>query len=106
MLRARGARVSRELYEAHAGRGKLRGETPVIQTIRYYDAVNFARLVTVPGFYTWGYNDNTVPPTSSWIAYNEIRAPKEKFIVPEAVHAVTPAQREHTRDWIMKALHP
>ena len=74
------------------------------ETIRYYDAVNFARLVTVPGFYTWGYNDNTVPPTSSWVAYNEVTAPKEMFIVPEAVHAVTPAQRERTLAFVLTAL--
>ncbi|MEO7454672.1 MAG: acetylxylan esterase, partial [Gemmatimonadaceae bacterium] len=74
------------------------------ETIRYYDVVNFARLVKVAGFYTWGYNDNTVPPTSSWVEYNEIPAPKEKFIVPEAVHAVTPEQRDRTMAWVLAAL--
>ena len=35
-----------------------------IETSQYYDVVNFARLVKIPGYYTWGYNDVTCPPTS------------------------------------------
>ncbi|MDB5262699.1 MAG: acetylxylan esterase, partial [Adhaeribacter sp.] len=33
-----------------------------INTIGYYDVANFAQLVKVPGFYSWGYNDETCPP--------------------------------------------
>lgn len=31
-------------------------------TARYYDAVNFARQIKVPGFYSFGYNDMSVHP--------------------------------------------
>lgn len=43
---------------------------------RYYDGVNFARRVTQPGWYSFGYNDEVVPPTSSYSTYNIIKAPK------------------------------
>jgi cephalosporin-C deacetylase-like acetyl esterase len=35
-----------------------------IETAAYYDVVNFARQVKIPGFYSWGYNDEVCPPTS------------------------------------------
>lgn len=44
---------------------------------RYYDTANFARLLKVPGWYSWGYNDDVCPPTSMYAAYNSITAPKE-----------------------------
>ena len=43
---------------------------------RYYDGVNFARRITVPGWYSFGYNDEVVPPTSSYGLYNSVKAPK------------------------------
>ncbi|MGI9044490.1 MAG: acetylxylan esterase [Gemmatimonadaceae bacterium] len=74
------------------------------ETLRYYDTVNFARLLTVPGIYTWGYNDNTVPPTSAYAFYNLIRAPKELIIAPEAGHFTVPAQDKRTRQWLLAKL--
>ena len=46
-------------------------------TARYYDAVNFARQIKVPGFYSFGYNDMVCPPTTTYSAYNVIQAPKQ-----------------------------
>lgn len=48
-----------------------------IDNVRHFDAVNFARLITVPGWFSWGYNDEVCPPTSTQAAYNVITAPKE-----------------------------
>ncbi|MEI6946960.1 acetylxylan esterase [Paraflavisolibacter sp. H34] len=57
-----------------------------LRTISYYDVVNFARQLTVPGFYSWGYNDHTCPPTSVYAAVNSIRAPKTILITPITGH--------------------
>ena len=57
-----------------------------LKTTAYYDVVNFARLLKVPGFYSWGYNDRTCSPTSVYSAYNIISAPKEKHITPISGH--------------------
>ncbi len=58
-----------------------RNRTPEkIKTIQYFDVVNFARQVKVPGFYTFGYNDMVCPPTTTYSAYNMINAPKELFV--------------------------
>ena len=51
-----------------------------LETVGYYDVVNFARRLSQPGIYSWGYNDETCPPTSMYAAYNTIKAPKELFL--------------------------
>lgn len=75
-----------------------------IETSKYYDVVNFARYVKVPGFYSWGYNDVTCPPTSMYSAYNLITAPKTLFLVQETGHWTYPEQNEKSRQWLLKNL--
>lgn len=75
-----------------------------IKVSSYYDVVNFARYVNVPGFYTWGYNDETCPPTSYYAAYNVIEAPKELYLVPETGHWTYPEQREKIEKWLLSQL--
>ena len=62
------------------------GHRKKIKTIQYFDVVNFARQVKVPGFYTFGYNDMVCPPTTTYSAYNVINAPKELFVAETTAH--------------------
>jgi cephalosporin-C deacetylase-like acetyl esterase len=71
-----------------------------LTTASYYDVVNFARQVKVPGFYSWGYNDVTCPPTSFYSAYNVITAPKTVFVVEETGHWTYPEQWEKAWNWV------
>ena len=48
--------------------------------------MNFARRVTVPGLYSWGFNDETCPPTSMYAAYNVITAPKRLMLAYDTGH--------------------
>ena len=57
-----------------------------VETMAYYDVVNFARRITCPVYLTWGYNDNVCPPTTSYIVWNMITAPKESLITPINEH--------------------
>jgi cephalosporin-C deacetylase-like acetyl esterase len=75
-----------------------------IETSKYYDVVNFARQVKAPGFYSWGYNDVTCPPTSMFSAYNVIQAPKSLTIFEETGHWTYPEQNELARKWLVKKL--
>lgn len=75
-----------------------------IETLSYYDVVNFARILKTPGFYSWGFNDDTCPPTSYYSAYNEIKAPKEVFVVPETGHWTYPEQGQKSDDWLLGKL--
>jgi cephalosporin-C deacetylase len=76
-----------------------------IETIGYYDVVNFARLVNVPGLYSWGFNDETCPPTSMYAAYNVITAPKELYLELETGHWTYPEQREKFNGWLVDKLN-
>ena len=75
-----------------------------IETIGYYDVVNFARILKTPGFYSWGFNDDTCPPTSYYAAYNQIKASKEVFVVPETGHWTYPEQGKKSDDWLFEKL--
>lgn len=65
-----------------------------IATTGYYDTVNFARRLKVPGYYSWGYNDEVCPPTSVFAAYNVITAPKQLLLTLERGHETIPEQSE------------
>jgi cephalosporin-C deacetylase-like acetyl esterase len=71
-----------------------------LNTMRYYDVVNFARRVKVPGFYSWGFNDETCPPTSMYSAYNVIAAPKQLLLALETGHFTVPEQNERVNRWL------
>lgn len=71
-----------------------------VNTLRYYDVVNFARLIEVPVFMTWGFNDNTCPPTTSYIVYNTLKSKKEKLVTPVNEHWVSTTTRYRILDWI------
>lgn len=75
-----------------------------VKVSAYYDVVNFARLIDVPGFYTWGYNDEICPPTSYYAAYNLIRAPKELYLVQETGHWTFPEQQIKVKEWLLDKL--
>jgi cephalosporin-C deacetylase-like acetyl esterase len=75
-----------------------------LETLGYYDVVNFARRVRVPGFYSWGYNDETCPPTSMFAAYNVITASKELFLALETGHWTYPEQGEKMTAWLVEKL--
>jgi cephalosporin-C deacetylase-like acetyl esterase len=82
----------------------MKAKPEKMETLRYYDTVNFARLLKVPGIYGWGYNDLTVPPTTSYAAYNVITAPKEKIIVVDIGHVRAPVQVKAMDAWLLEKL--
>jgi len=75
-----------------------------IETSKYYDVVNFARMVKAQGYYSWGYNDVTCPPTSMYSAYNVIQAPKNLVIFEETGHWTYPEETEKLRNWLVDKL--
>jgi cephalosporin-C deacetylase len=71
-----------------------------IETARYYDVVNFARRIKVPGLYTWGFNDETCPPTSMYSAYNVIPGRKKLLLALETGHNNIPEQVAQVEAWL------
>ena len=76
----------------------------VIQTLAYYDVVNFAKRVTCPVYMTWGYNDNTCSPTTSWIVWNTLQCPKEQYITPINEHWISEETRYRQMRYLKNAV--
>jgi len=76
----------------------------IIKTLQYFDAVNFAKLIKVPVFMTFGYNDNVCPPTTSYITFNVIKSEKKSLITPVTEHWVSDNTRRVIFDWIKTQL--
>jgi cephalosporin-C deacetylase-like acetyl esterase len=73
-----------------------------VVTTAYYDAVNFARRIKAPGLYSWGYNDETCPPTSMFAAYNVINAPKALNLALITGHNTIPEENAAIDDWLLE----
>lgn len=75
-----------------------------VKTMAYYDVVNFARRLKAQTYMTWGYNDITCPPTTSYIVYNLIQAPKEALLTPINEHWTSDATEYGHMVWIKQHL--
>lgn len=73
-----------------------------IKTLSYYDVVNFARFLTRPGHYCWGFNDIVCCPSSTFSAYNVITAPKELEISRDSGHWLYPVYVDNQIDWLKR----
>lgn len=76
-----------------------------MEVSKYYDTVNFARTLKVPGFYAWGFNDPACCPTSTFTAYNVITAPKELQIGKETGHWLYKWQTDNAMAWLKERFH-
>lgn len=76
----------------------------IIEALSYYDVVNFAKHLKVPGFFSWGFNDPVTPPTSFYAAYNMIKSSKQVHIIPEGVHKIYREQWKITSAWLIEKL--
>lgn len=75
-----------------------------LETIRYYDAANFARKLTAPVYFCYGYNDLTCGPTTSRATYNAINAPKNLVIGEDVGHWLYPEHNSAMWTWLIEYL--
>ncbi|MCM1355808.1 MAG: acetylxylan esterase [Staphylococcus sp.] len=87
-------------YPHHFRKNKADATPAKIRTLEYYDVVNFARHLKCPVRMTWGFNDNTCPPTTSYEVYNVITTPKEALLTPINEHWTTESTERGHYDWI------
>ena len=76
----------------------------LLENLSYYDTVNFARNLTVPGYYAFGFNDLTCAPTTTYGVYNSITAPKTLYTAPLAGHFLLTEQAEAERNALLNFL--
>ena len=75
-----------------------------LRTMAYYDVVNFARHITCDTYMTWGYNDDTCPPTTSYAVWNTLTCPKEALITPVNEHWTSDETEYRQMEWMLKKL--
>ncbi len=75
---------------------------PKLLTTGYYDTVNFARRLAVPGHYSWGFNDTATPPTSLHAMFNTINAPKQLLLAPAQQHELSNLQAKRMNTWLLQ----
>jgi len=75
-----------------------------IKTSGYYDGINFARRITCPGWFSFGYNDEVVPPVSAFATYNTVTAQKELSPYQMTGHFWYQEQWDEWVAWLLKQL--
>ena len=78
-----------------------------IESSRYYDGVNFARLITDQqmGWFSFGYNDDVVPPTTAWATYNTVKGPKTLSPYQATWHFWYQEQWDEWETWLLERLN-
>lgn len=76
-----------------------------VEGARYYDGINFARRITCPGWYSFGYNDEVVPPSSAYSVYNVVQAPKTLSIYQMTGHYWYQEQWDEWENWLLQQMH-
>ena len=75
-----------------------------VEGARYYDGVNFARRITCPGWYSFGYNDEVVPPSSAYSVYNIVTAPKTLSLYQKTGHFWYQEQWDEWEEWLLQQM--
>ena len=89
------------------GSEKVRkGEGEKVEATRYYDGVNFARLITEQqkGWFSFGYNDDVVPPTTAYATYNVVGGPKTLSPYQATWHFWFQEQWDEWEAWLLREL--
>ncbi len=85
---------------------KGKGMEKQIECSRYYDGVNFARLINgqQKGWFSFGYCDDVVPPTTAWATYNIVKGPKEISPYQMTWHFWYQEQWDEWEQWLLTQL--
>ena len=88
-------------------RNKGEGMEKQIETSRYYDGVNFARRITnaQTGWFSFGYNDDVVPPTTAWATYNIVKGPKSITPYQQTAHFWYQEQWDEWENWLLTQMN-
>lgn len=86
---------------------KGKGMEKQIETSRYYDGVNFARRITnaQTGWFSFGYNDDVVPPTTAWATYNTVTGPKSITPYQQTAHFWYQEQWDEWENWLLTQMN-
>ena len=100
------------LHGRAAGYPNWPSDSPkVMKTALYFDAVNFASRIKATSLVAIGFVDTVTPPVGIWIAFNQIKGPKEAVPMIDSPHnhlATPEQQRPYTSrsaKWLSTLVH-
>jgi cephalosporin-C deacetylase-like acetyl esterase len=92
-------------YLCDYSRTRQAGDRATLNTMLYYDPVNFAKLIRCPLQVSVAFADGSCPPATVFSAYNSIpRNDKKIMMEPRAGHGTTPERQAMERDCILRGL--
>ena len=89
--------------------GQKQPDAKKVAVSGYYEGVNFARRLNIPAWFSFGYNDEVVPPSSAYATYNVVKGQKSLSVYPATGHFWFQEQWEEWQKWLEKQLkkpHP
>ncbi len=75
------------------------------ETLEYFDIANFSKRISQTGFYTWGFNDETCPPTSMFAAFNNVKSQKKLSLYLDTGHWFYKEQKSELNNWLINKLN-
>jgi cephalosporin-C deacetylase len=75
-----------------------------VNTAKYYDGINFAKRIKCNGWFSFGYNDEVVPPTTAYATYNVVTAPKTLSVYQLTGHYWFQEQWDEWENWLLKQM--
>ena len=81
-------------------RAHPQNETQTLQTLRYYDAVNFAPRIQCPTAIGIALDDEVCPPETSYAAYAQLNAPRELWLFPQSGHGNAHEYPQKETTWL------
>ena len=84
--------------------GQKQPDSKKVAVSGYFDGVNFARRLAVPSWFSFGYNDEVVPPNSSYATYNVTKGARTLRLYPATGHFWFQEQWDEWQNWVTQQL--
>jgi cephalosporin-C deacetylase len=81
-------------------------DKPPPAAFAYFDTVNFATRVRVPGLFAIGLQDRIAPPASGYRAYLAYEGPKEALLMGDVGHALDRGAEKAFKDFVKARSNP
>ena len=78
----------------------------LLSTLSYFDAVNFAGLISCPMAVGIPMEDSICPPETQYAAYRNLGGPKHLWLMEGAGHGFPVEYLDKERDWLEKLMRP
>jgi len=76
----------------------------MLETLRYYDAVNFVGRIKCPMVVGIALEDEICPPETSYAAYQGLTGPKELWLFPDSGHGNAHDYPAKETEWLERQI--